>query len=95
MNSHEFLISDEFNGLRIDKWLSEQELGLTRSAIQKLIDDNNVYVNIKPVNKNYKLKVNDIVKVELPEPVELDVKAQNLIVEIVYQDEDLLRNNFV
>lgn len=90
MNSHEFLISDEFNGLRIDKWLSEQELGLTRSAIQKLIDDNNVYVNIKPVNKNYKLKVNDIVKVELPEPVELDVKAQNLIVEIVYQDEDLL-----
>lgn len=90
MNSFEYSISEKYLGVRIDKWLCEQDIELTRSAIQKLIDDGNVLVNSKKVSKNYKLKGEDFIEVSIPEPVELDVIAQDLPVEIVYQDDDLL-----
>ena len=90
MNSYQFQIESNFDNTRIDKWLSEQELGLSRSSVQKLIEDGNVIVNSKIVSKNYKLKTNDLLEICIPEPIELDVKAQDLPVEIVYQDDDLL-----
>jgi len=90
MNKLKFECNEDCTGNRIDKWLSEQEIELTRSSIQKLIEDGNVFVNSKKVTKNYKLKFNDIIIIEIPDPVELDVKAQDLSVEITYQDDDLL-----
>ncbi len=89
MNSLSFTIYENSAGLRIDKWLSENETSLTRSAIQKLIEDGNVLINSNKVNKNYKLRIDDKVDVTIPDPVELDVKAQDLPLEFIYQDEDL------
>lgn len=77
-------------GTRIDKFLSDQAEDLTRSAVQKLIDDELVLCNSKPVSKNYKLRENDVITVDIPEPVELDVMPQDISLEIVYEDDDLL-----
>lgn len=91
MNSYCYIIDSLCEGQRLDKWLTSQDdIEITRSMLQKLISDGAVTVNgvVKP--KNYSLKSNDEVRIIIPEPKPLDVKAQNLPIEIVYKDDDLL-----
>lgn len=91
MNIETFLITNENVGNRLDKFLSNIEsLELTRSAIQNLIEKDEILVNDKSVNKNYKLKLNDIIKLNIPEPEVLNVVAENIPLDIVYEDEYLL-----
>ena len=90
MNSFNFDITVENAGVRIDKFLSEQDMGVTRSGLVKLIENGGVKVCGKDISKNYKLKKGDNITVEIPEPVELDVLPQNIPVEIVYEDDCLL-----
>lgn len=80
----------EAEGIRLDKWLSETELELTRSAVQNLILSGQVTVNGKIVAKNHILHSEDEISVLLSEPRTLEVEAQNIPIEIVYQDKDLL-----
>lgn len=90
MSSFEFIISAENAGVRIDKFLSEQKLGITRSGIQKIIDNGTVTVCGNQISKNYKLRNGDTVSVEVSEPEVLDVTAQNIPVNIIYEDDCLL-----
>ncbi len=83
------LICDE-NGIRIDKYLSQAEIGLSRNAAVSLIEAENVLVNGKTVNKKQKLMQGDIIKVSVPDPVEYEAKAENIPLDIVYEDEHLL-----
>lgn len=75
---------------RIDKWISEKNPDITRSAVQKLISDGSVTVNGKSVSKNYKVSAGDEIQVTLPEPAELSAEPENIPVDIVYEDDDLL-----
>lgn len=86
----EFVVNCDDVGKRIDKWLCEQDIDLTRSTLQKLIDNGAILVNSNEVSKNYKLKMADMVTIEMPEPEILDVVAQNIPIGIVYEDNDLL-----
>lgn len=90
METFEFsvLLNDEC--VRIDKFLSAKLDDKTRSFIQKLIEDGGVSVLGNAVSKNYKLKLGDEVTVQIPDPVELDIKPENIPINIVYQDDDLL-----
>ncbi len=90
MNNLEYIVDKESCENRIDKWICLQDTGLTRSAVQKLIEEGNITVNSKQINKNYVVKLHDIINLIIPEPVELDVVPQELPVEIIYQDNDLL-----
>lgn len=74
---------------RIDIFLTER-VDRTRSAVVLLIEGGAVKVNGQSVKKNYKMKPGDEVEVELPEPTELNLEAENLPVDIVYEDEYLL-----
>ncbi len=76
--------------LRIDKFLSENIDDFTRSAISKMIDDKKVSVNEKIVPKSYRLLKGDIIRVEIDDPVALDVSAEDIPLDIVYEDDDLL-----
>jgi len=76
-------------GKRLDIYISESE-GVTRSAAQKLIADENVTVNGKYPAKNYKLRQGDEVETELPEPVSDDAVPQDIPLDIAYEDGDLL-----
>lgn len=90
MNNELLTVPSECKGERLDKWLSEQLDELTRSAVQKLIDSGEILVNGEKAPKNYKLKGDEEITVALPEPEILDVKPQNLPIDIVYEDDDLL-----
>lgn len=82
-------IKSNAEGARIDVFLSE-ELGITRSAAQKLLDDGRVTLSGRPVKKNYKPCENDAFEVELPEPEAVDVLPENIPLDIVYEDSDVI-----
>ena len=76
---------------RLDKYLSDKLEDMTRSDLKKLIsDDKAVLVNGNPAKPNYKLKPGDIIELAVPEPIELEIKAENIPLDIVYEDNDML-----
>lgn len=85
---YEFTV--ECSGERLDKFLADALDDFTRSGVARLIEDGNVLVNGKAVNKNHKLRENDSVCVTVPDAVPLDAKAENIPLDIVYEDSDLL-----
>lgn len=90
MEQLEFMISPEESNTRIDKYLSEQLEGTSRSYIQKLIENGQVLVNGKAVKSNYKLRADDVLSVEIPKPEELKVEAEEIPLSVLYEDEQLL-----
>lgn len=83
-------ITEDNVGERIDKYLSNAIEGKTRSFIQGLIYDKAVIVNGKVIKSNYKLRKGDDIVVKLPEPIELDVKPENIELNIIYEDSDVI-----
>lgn len=90
MDEFNFSINLENQGERIDKFLSSKLNDISRSYIHKLIEDGNITINQSSVNKKYKLSENDMINVKIPEPQELEVIAENIPLDIVYEDNDLL-----
>jgi len=90
MNEIVFEVSPEMEGERIDKCISGYLESLSRSYIQKIIKDGNVWVNDNPVKANYKVKSGEQVRFIVPESVEPDIPAQNIPLDILYEDKDLL-----
>ena len=90
-NIFEFIIEEEMQGTRLDMVLSLVIEEASRNHLQKLIESGEVRVN-GSVNdsKKYKVKAGDAIKVSIPEPVHLDVKPEDIPIEIVYEDEDVL-----
>lgn len=82
------LIEKDIN-IRIDVYLSEK-LNESRSRIQELIKNGNILVNDSLVKSSYKLSSGDKIDINIPELVEVDIKAQNIEIDIVYEDEYLL-----
>ncbi len=76
-------------GLRIDAFVAERE-EITRSAIQKLIEKGNVRVNDKPVKKSYKVEALDVIEIDIPEPEEISVSAEDIPLDVFYEDDDLI-----
>ncbi|MGN1095706.1 MAG: RluA family pseudouridine synthase [Eubacteriales bacterium] len=76
-------------GKRLDVFLSEKE-ELTRAYAQKLIEDAHVLVLGKVRPKNYKLRENDIISIEYPEPQSCEASAENIPIDIIYEDEDII-----
>lgn len=85
-----FIVDIESAGKRIDVYLSEMIENMSRSQIQKIIGEGNVTVNEKIVKSNYKLKEEDEIVLNLPEPVLLKVEPENIPIEILYEDDDLV-----
>lgn len=80
---------EENEKIRIDKYLSEK-LELSRSKIQKLIDNKKVIVNNKTVSANYKIKMGDLIDVNDDLNYEINIEKENIPLDIVYEDDDLL-----
>lgn len=77
-------------GERLDAFLARAVENMTRSAAQKLIDEDCVRLNGKSAKKNDKLKPGDEVALEMPAPKEVDIVPTEMALDIVYEDEDLL-----
>lgn len=83
-------VAAENGGVRADKWLALQLPELSRSRIETLIADGAVTIDGKPISKSRKLKAGELITAEVPEPKALDVRPQNIPIEIVYEDDELL-----
>lgn len=86
----DFTVENESAGTRIDKLIAESLSDFTRSAVTKLIADGNVTVNNATVSKNYKCRAGDSIEITVPDAIPLDVAAENIPLDIVYEDDDLL-----
>ncbi len=86
MNKRYFTAESECS--RVDNFLAEQ-LEMTRSAVKKLADGGLVRINGKTVKAGQSVRTGDGVEVEIPEPQPICAKAENIPIDIVYQDEDL------
>lgn len=87
---YQFTISGEYAGERIDSVLSLLLEGLSRSYIQKLISSGAVCVGKSPVKKNYILKYGEVVSVTIPDAQPCDAVAEDIPLDIVYEDEHLI-----
>ena len=90
MEKLSFIIDNLSSKIRIDKYLADNIEDLTRSSIASLIEKSNVTVNGEVVSKNYKLRAGDKVEIEIPDPVEYKAEAENIPLDIVYEDDDLV-----
>lgn len=77
-------------GKRIDKFISDNIAQLSRSLVQGLIVDEMILVDGKKSGKNYKLRGNERITVEIPEPRSLDALPEDIPLDIVYEDSELL-----
>lgn len=87
----EHILICEENSIRIDKFISDSNIGVSRNAAVNLIENGNVFVGDNKIsNKKFKLKAGDRVKVNVPPPVDYEAKSENIPLDIVYEDDDLL-----
>ncbi len=92
MIPYQFIFEDEEN-MRVDKFLSEEMSDLSRSYIQKLIKEGNVFVNGKIVKANYKLSREEQITFWLPPLKELEIKPEKMELDILYEDGDIILIN--
>ena len=90
MDAFCFQITEEMEDERIDKCISMLIDSLSRSYIQKLIKEDAVSVNGKPVKGSYRVKEEDEVSFFLPKAVEPDITAQPIPLDILYEDRDVI-----
>lgn len=90
MKETEVLIPEvEDFGIRIDKFLAER-VDLTRSALQKLIENGMVTISGKPINKNHIIKTGDIIYVNIPEPEFSSIEPEDISLNIIYEDSAII-----
>jgi 23S rRNA pseudouridine1911/1915/1917 synthase len=90
METIELQVSEEHKQERIDKFLSTYNDEWSRSQVQLWIKDGSVKVNDKEIKTNYKCQINDKIVVSIPEPEPLDVVAEEMDLDIYYEDQDVL-----
>ncbi|MDF2906628.1 MAG: ylyB [Herbinix sp.] len=86
----EYVVNEEQHGIRIDKYLSSIQSDLTRTYIQKLIEDGRIILDEKPVKSNFKVKTGQTVQIILPEPTWAQIVAEDLPIDIIYEDKDII-----
>lgn len=84
------IVNEADSKIRVDKYLAEQQPDLSRSFIQKLIEESRVTVNGAPVKSRYKVSAGDEILLDVPKPRELDIRPENIPLTILYEDADIL-----
>ena len=90
MEKREFRINEENIGQRVDKVISEKYEDISRMAAQRLIEEGNVLINGKNPKTSSKVNLNDTIIVNLEEPKQIEIKEENIPLDIVYEDNDIL-----
>lgn len=86
--SKELIVAD--SGGRLDAYVANNMVELSRSMVQKLIKSGNILVNNKEEKESYKVQTGDKILVKIPEPEESGLKKQNIPLDIIYEDNDIL-----
>ena len=90
LKEYEFIVSEESEGERADKYLTMLMDSLSRSYLQKLLKESHVTVGGQPVKANYRIKTEDAVRVLLPPLITPYILPENIPLEVLYEDEDVI-----
>ena len=83
-------MEERFLDERLDKYLGEVLADRSRSYVQKLIREGNILVNGRPVKVSYRMEEEDQIEICLPEPEDPEIPAENIPLDILYEDDDVL-----
>ena len=89
----EFIVPDSDGRKRLDIFLSEQNLPVSRSRIKRLIDTKLIKVNDISTKASFKVTRGDLVKVSIPEPIPVDPSPENIPLDILYEDSFIILVN--
>lgn len=90
MEEKVYIVDEELVGIRIDKAVSQKDLSISRSVVDKLIKDGKILVNGKTTKASYKLNLKDEITIKKEPPKELEIKAEAIPLDIVFEDKDIL-----
>ena len=90
MERYTLIAEKEDTGKRIDVFVSDNMDSLSRSMVQKLIESGDILVNEKKQKSNYKLRSGDIISANIPDPENVDIVAEDIPLEVIYEDEDII-----
>lgn len=90
LQEYHFIVSEESEGERIDKYLNELMDSLSRSYIRKLLDSENVTVNNASVKANYRVRTDDEIRLYLPPVKTPDIEPENIPLSVLYEDNDVI-----
>lgn len=90
MEKEKLIVNLENAGVRLDAYVADNINNLSRTMVKKLIEEGNISVNGKIQKVSYKVQENDEINVNVPEAKQLDLKAQDIPVEVVYEDKDII-----
>ena len=84
------IINEEQQGKRVDGVISAYATELSRNTVQRLIEEEQIKVNGNKIKPSYKTNLNDIIDINIPKAKEIDLKPQNIPLEILYEDNDII-----
>ena len=84
------IVQNNEKGVRLDSYITKKLNDLSRANIQRLIEDGNILVNSAKQKISYKVNSGDKIEITIPEPKKIDLKPQDIKVEIVYEDNDII-----
>ena len=87
---NKLIVNTDNSGLRLDAYIAKNIDNLSRTAVKRLIEEENIKVNGGAQKVSYKVQENDEIEVNVPEAKELDIKAEDIPVEVVYEDSDII-----
>ena len=90
MNKKKFNITEENNNQRLDMYIASLDLDLSRNLAQKKIGLGEVLVNGRRSKTSYKTRIGDNIEIILEEPKETTIKAQNIPINVLYEDSDII-----
>lgn len=86
----EYKIREEEKNIRLDKVITNIDNNISRTSVQRLIEEGKILVNKKQEKPSYKVLEGDIIEIEKEEPKEIDLKPQEIPIDIIYEDKDIL-----
>ena len=85
-----YIVEKNDENKRLDAYVSQINIKITRTAAQRLIEENHILVNSKQQKVSYKVKMGDIITIEQPTPKEIELKAENIPIDIIYEDDNII-----
>lgn len=85
-----FAAEKEDIGIRIDVFLADALEDVSRSGVQKLMEQGHIQLNGKVVKPNYKLREKDVIDVQIPDVAEPEILPENIPLDILYEDQDVI-----
>ena len=86
----EYKIRQDEQNIRLDKIIASIDNSISRTSVIRLIEEGKILVNEKQEKPSYKVNEGDIIKIEKEELQEIDLKPQEIPIDIIYEDKDIL-----